>query len=497
MNSSPNILVIVTDQHAKSAIGAYGGRICQTPNIDALAAESVVFEHAYTPCPVCSPARASLHTGYYPFRHGMQTNLFMPGCMVHELPDNPGLISRRLGEAGYHAGYTGKWHLGYGRDSFQNDFLNAHVDDIERFRDVVEYPEEYRQASGLPTSLGYIGDDFPGHGGGGHAYPQYLDYLKREGLEARSYPVGEFGHVVTSGPETTLDYFLVERAIEIIEEMKGAGRPWMQMLNFWGPHEPYYPTEEFYRAYRDVEIPPWPSFNEDVAGKPKIHWAKRNGHDWSYYQRELQLYYAYASFIDSQIGRLVARLKASGDWENTVVIFLADHGDSMGIHGGLFDKSMHLFEETVSVPLMIRPRGGTTQRRESRFANLTDVYSTILDLAGVEESLTRRHGRSLLPLVRDEAVPDWPDAVVAESSGIGFALHTSRMIRTGTWKYVFNCGSVDELYDLADDPHEMRNLAGEPSRAGTLAEMRQRLAAWMVEKGDPLRAQFLSLIRAA
>lgn len=495
MNRRPNILVVVTDQHAKSAIGAYGSRFCHTPNIDRLAAEGVLFERAYTTCPICSPARASLHTGLYPFQHGMQTNIFMPGCMVHELPDTPTLLSRRLGRAGYALGYTGKWHLGYGRRAFEDQYFMEHAQEIERFRDLVAYPAEYRRANGVPTALGFTGDDFPGHGCGGVVYPLYLKYLETLGQSLTTERHGEFGHVVTSSEETTVDYFLVERSKRIIESLRSQGRPWCHMLNFWGPHEPYYPPRAFFDRYRDMVIPSWPSFAEDRQGKPRIHGAKRLDLNWAHFQDELRLYYAYASFIDAQIGRLVTYLRDTGEWENTVIIFLADHGDSMGVHGGLVDKGYHLYEETVSIPLIVRPAGGSASRRESALVSIADVHATILDVAGVRDEPSRSHRRSLLPLVRGEKVDDWPHEVVVECSGLGPALHSSRMIRCDSVKYVFHCGGPDELYDLARDPHEMRNLAGSAGFAKLLREMRARLGKWLHDRGDPLHLHYPNLIR--
>ena len=114
MASRPNIILILTDQHRLSAVGCYGRTPCQTPNIDRLAREGARFETAYTVCPVCSPARATIMTGLYPHRHGICSNIYNLGNSVHELPDSPDLLSRRLQSAGYRCGYTGKWHLGNG-----------------------------------------------------------------------------------------------------------------------------------------------------------------------------------------------------------------------------------------------------------------------------------------------------------------------------------------------------------------------------------------------
>lgn len=496
MDSRPNILFVFTDQHPKHAVGPYGDGRVKTPTLQRFADEGVLFENAYTTCPVCSPARASVQTGLYPNHHGMQTNIFQHGCMVHELPDTPSLLSRRLTAAGYQAGYTGKWHLGYGKRAFEDPYYIEHRIGIDTHRDDIEYPDFYRQGSSLPTDLGYQGDDFPGHGGGGHLYPQYLEYLKANGLEhtVERASVGSVGEI-TSGKESAVAYFLTERAIARIDAMKDNSAPFFLMLNFWGPHAPAFVPTEYLEPYREARYEPWPSFNEDQTNKPRIHNAKRNnGQPWEDWEIQLRYSYAFADFIDDQIGRVVKHLEDSGLYENTAVIFSADHGDSQGIHNCLSDKSIYLYEETTSIPLIVRlPDKSRAGDHETRFANLTDVYSTVLDLAGVPAELHERDGRSLLPLVRGDTVTNWPETVVTESSGIAHCLFTSRMIRKGNLKYVFNCGDLDELYNLDADPHELRNLAVEPDSSELLTEMQNALVEWMKEKKDGLLHQFQML----
>ncbi len=487
-----NILFFLTDQHAKHAVGCYPEGRVETPALNRLAREGVVFDNAYTTCPVCSPARASIQTGLYPNHHGMQTNIFQHGCMIHELPDSPQLMSRRLTEAGYQAAYTGKWHLGYGKKSFEDPYFIRNIDGIDAHRDDIEYPDFYRQGSSLPTDLGYIGDDFPGHGGGGHSYPEYLQYLKDNGLEHKIKDgPGQIGEIV-SGKESAVAWFLTERTISLIDQMKDQEKPFFMMLNFWGPHFPALVPTEYLDRYRNVNYPPWESFEEDQSDKPRIHNAKRDKNvDWETINEKLRYYYAFADFIDDQINRVIQHLEKNGLYDSTAVIFSADHGDSLGIHNGLTDKSFFLYEETASIPLIIRtPDCERAGSREQRFANLTDVYSTVLDIAGVPQEQHERDGRSLLPLIQGASPSDWPERVVAESSGIAHCLFTSRMIRKGNIKYVFNCGDVDELYDLEQDPHELRNLAVETASEKLLKDMQDELADWMKEKGDQLLDQF-------
>ena len=197
MNSRPNIILILTDQHRLSAVGCYGQTPCQTPNIDRLASEGVRFETAYTVCPVCSPARATIMTGLYPQKHGIYSNIYNLGNSVHELPDNPDLLSRRLQSAGYRCGYTGKWHLGEGGHGRYG----------------------LSDSAALPRNRGFEGQSLPGHGGGGFRYSEYQHYLKDNGLshrvhESEGQPSRVMPCGVLSGPEeSTVPYSLATHTI--------------------------------------------------------------------------------------------------------------------------------------------------------------------------------------------------------------------------------------------------------------------------------------------
>ncbi len=452
----PNIVFILTDQLRADILSAYGGRACETPNLDRLAADSVIYDNAYTSCAVCTPARASLQTGRYPSKTGMMTN-----NLVQHLQDGPELLSRKLQAQGYSIGYTGKWHLGDG-----------------------------------PSLVGYEADDFPGHGLGGHIFEQYKQYLADNGLThaTRNKLTGHYDeHYAAeeiSPIEATVDYFLVERAIHYIDRFKARERPFYFQLNFWGPHEPYLAPTKHLDRYRDAVIDPWPNFYDNGDKKPSIHQVKRaNDADWSTFEPLVKHYLAFTSAIDEQIGRLLDYLKRSGLYDDTVILFSSDHGESLGIHGGLCDKAFFMYEETCKVPLFVKPaQAQAGSAREAGFVGSCDIYATILDLAGAESRGEQVDGRSFARAA--VGLLDWPDCVVTEGSGLENVLFTQRMIRKGDYKYVFNCGDSDELYDLRLDPHELNNLAGEPAAAETLREMRLSLAAWMSEHQDKLLHQY-------
>lgn len=466
--------------------------ICKTPHLDQLAEEGTVFDHAYCTTPICSPARASLQTGLYPFKHGMQTNIFQHGCMTHELRDDESLLSRRLQQAGYIPAYTGKWHLGY---DHEDEFYQNHYPEIDLHYGDVSYPHRYTKATAVPSDFGYLADDFPGHGGGGQNYPQFQDYLQTNGLDPKSTVHTQSEHMVEvcGDEQATVDWMLTDRAMNIVRSLKSSQKPFFLMLNFWGPHSPYHIPTRFLDLYRDQELPEWLSFDADQTGKPSIHSIKRDpNRSWAEIEEELRYYYAYVSFIDEQVGRLITMLKDEGLYDETAIIFSADHGDSLGIHSGLFDKGLFMYEDTTSIPLIVRLPEAEAGRSASMIGTC-DIYSTILDLAGLPVEQQSRHGRSVVPLVIGPPPLRWPEYAVTECSGIGHVLHSSRMICDQRWKYVFNCGALDELYDLQSDPCELVNIARDPVHRDTLLNMQHALRDWLEEKGDGLLYAFKRL----
>ncbi|MFO7900694.1 MAG: sulfatase-like hydrolase/transferase [Planctomycetota bacterium] len=483
MADRPNLLLIFTDQHRLSAVGAYGETPCRTPNIDRLAREGVRFERTYTTCPVCSPARATILTGQFPHSHGVTSNVHNLGCNVNELRDRPALLSRRLESSGYSLGYSGKWHLGTDRT------------------EAYGAPNE----PSLPRDVGFEGQNFPGHGGGGFRYPEYQAYLAEHGYRHDVRPWSESARKVwpsgeLAGPvESTVPYFLAEHTNSLVDRFVERGRPFFVWHNFWGPHGPYYVPTEFIDLYRDVSIPPWPNFDWASRETPGPHHAKihpdREQLDWADWETAVRYYYAFTTLIDAQIGRMLKHLEQTGQLADTVVVFAADHGETLGSHGGLTDKGWHHFEETHRIPLIVRfPDAAHAGREVDEFVSLADVYPTLLDLAGAEWDADSVHGRSLLPLVAGECA-DWRDTVVTEFGGVNQLATTQRTVRHGDLKYGFNASNEDELYDLAVDPQETRNVIHDPAYRAGAGEMRGRLRAWMEATGDPASWRYDELVK--
>lgn len=478
MPDGPNVLLIMTDQHRLSAVGCYGQTPCRTPNIDRLAGQGVRFENAFTVCPVCSPARATIMTGLYPHSHGVVSNIHNLGCNIPELPDVPELLSRRLEAAGYSLGYSGKWHLG---SDEKTHYLAPNQ-------------------PCLPRDVGFEGQNFPGHGGGGFRYPEYEAYLKENGFEHEILPWDERTRKVwpsgkLAGPtESTVPYFLVENSIALIDEFSGRDRPFFLWHNFWGPHGPFFVPEKYLDMYRDVEIPPWPNYEWDSRAANGPHQAKihplKEQLTWEDWATAIRYYYAFTTLIDEQIGRLLDHMEAGGQLDNTVVIFTADHGQTLGSHGGMTDKGWAHWDETHRIPLIVRFPGGLRAGEVvSELTSLVDIYPTVLDLAGAPAEAGKIQGASLVPLVEGRA-ESWRDQVVTEFGGVNSIAITQRTLRWGNLKYGYNCCARDELYDLDQDPDETRNLVDEAAYRPALEEARRRMADWMERTGDRAEGMF-------
>lgn len=480
-DSPPNILLILTDQQRLSAAGCYGPTVCQTPHVDQLANEGVHFERAYTTCPVCSPTRASIMTGLYPFAHGICANVENLGCSVQSLADGPQLLPRRLEQAGYQLGYSGKWHL------------------------CAEQDELFGQPSPtcLPRDTGFTGHDFPGQGQGGYAYESYRAYARELGCEdalrlehdkATGVQFGEW-----TGPEEgTVDHFLTQHTIDMMDHFDRSDRPFFVWHNFWGPHAPHVAPTAYLDRYRDIEIEPWPNFDWPSRETPGPHQLKiapgHDGSEWPLWQEKIRHYYAFTTYIDDQIGRMLESMRTSGLLEKTVILFASDHGETLGSHGGLTDKGFTHFEEVQRVPLIIRfPDGRWAGTTRQEFASLIDLYPTICDLASAPLPAVV-HGQSLLDLVEHRG--GWRESVVVEFDGLNGSSCTMRTLREASLKYGYTCGGRDELYDLANDPHETDNLIDRPEYRDRLSHLQAQLRRWMLDHGDPALARMQNKLTA-
>ena len=434
-----NLITIVTDDQGRWAMGAYGNAEVRTPHIDAIAASGALFERAFATSPVCSPARASWLSGRYPSEHGI-TDWIAP----HQAAEGRGLDAPTwpdaLRAAGWRTGLFGKWHLG----------------DAAAFH---------------PTRRGF--DEFGGFLGGG-----------TKPMDAVLEVDGE--RVKTAGP---LPDRLTDMAIDFAR--RHARRPFALSLHFRAPHRPYGPVPAVdAEPYADLE-PALP----DVAGL-----------DTAAVARNTVGYYASVSSIDRNVGRLLAAVDELGIAGRTIVWFTSDHGYNQGRHGidtkgnGHWiiggrrgPKRPNMWDTSLAVPMAIRWPGviapGT---RVTALVGHIDTYRTALGMLGVAVPAgAEPHGVDLAPMLRGAAAPERTalfGSYDLHNSGVAFM----RMVRTERWKLVRHLRAefMDELYDLAADPGETRNLLrGKPRGYRSHDEARRLdavLAAWMTEIGDPL-----------
>ena len=469
----------MTDQQRMDSLGVYGGGLGRTPILDDLAAGGMCFDQAYTPCTVCSPARASVFTGRYPFEHGVVRN---GADLRRDLPN----LAGSLREAGYRLGYTGKWH----------------VDDVYG-----------------PTHFGFRANDWLGyshpagdlymrsfHGSCKYPVNHYREYLTMRGLEMPSledvftYPANPNFEIYArqTGPvEASFEHYVAEEAIALIDHFAEFeardDRPFFTWVNFWGPHDPYILPDPWYSRYAGEDVVLSSSMDERWEHKPWIQPAM-SAHYWgvdemddAIWREAVAKYAGYCAFIDWEVGRILIRLAERDLLEDTLVVFTSDHGSMVG-HHKLIDKGPYPYDDIQRIPLIISGPGIEPGQRSDAFVYLHDLTSTLLDWAGAPIFPTS-NAQSLLPLMHGGALPEPRDDVYMTRHHHPLPCE-QRFVRTRQYKYAYNALDVDELYDLEDDPHEMVNRIDDPAYAIVKADMQARMWAHVRDLGDPIAGPF-------
>jgi arylsulfatase A-like enzyme len=447
MSRRPNILLIHSDQHRYDCLGVNGHPFIQTPNLDRLAGEGMNFTHAFTPIPLCTPARNCLLHGQWSFQHGCIMNCDSEAPA--EPPEGLPSFSQQLRDEGYYLAYVGKWHVSTTRG---------------------------------PEAYGFC--EFPGH----DAYDKWLD---AHGVAPAEYANGWFGETVPGRtPEQTHLAWCADRTIDYLR--KAATHDEGFFIR-WDPPEPHLPNlvpEPYASMYPPESIPPWPNFGDPLEGRPivqrqQLRTWKIDDWTWEDWAPIVGRYLGEISLMDAQIGRVLAALDELGLAENTLVVYTTDHGDECGSHG-MIDKHFVMYDELVRVPLIARWPGRIAPGSEcdSFVSHEIDLASTFCEVAGASIPETFC-GQSLLPLM-DGASDNGRQDILSAYHGNQFGLFSQRMMRDRRWKYVWNPTAEDELYDMVGDPYELTNRAGDPSCADELARLRLRLVDWMQETNDPL-----------
>ncbi len=466
----PNVVFVMSDDHAAHAISAYGSRVNETPHLDRIAREGMLFRNTFATNSICTPSRAAILTGLYSHKNGVP--------VFNRFDGSQATVAKLLQAAGYHTGMVGKWHLGSDPTGFDRWEI------------------------------------LPGQG-------VYNDPLLYTATGEKAYT----GRYVTD--------VITDLGIDFIRD-RPKGRPFFLMLHHKAPHREWTPDEKHRRMFEGRTIPEAPTLWDDYAtrtdalrenqqrvaddltrrdlklvpppgleGKERDAWLSTKPAEvtlavdgktttltgealtrWKY-QRYMQDYLACVQSVDDNVGRLLDFLKESGLEENTIVVYTSDQGFFLGDHG-LYDKRF-MYEESLRMPLLVRwpaaVRPGSTA--EAMALNV-DFAPTFLEAAGVAVPASMQ-GRSLLPILRGDTPRDWRTAMYYRyyhDPGD----HNTRAhygVRTATHKLVcFWKKDQWELFDLRSDPAELRNLYGQAGQGAVTAELKATLARLRKELQD-------------
>lgn len=433
-----NLLIIMSDQHNRRLAGCYGHDIVETPNLDRLARDGVRFDAAYTPCPVCVPARASFATGKYVHQIGHWDNA---------MPFTGAEVSWHsfLRERGHRTVSIGKLHFRSDTDDngFSEEQIGMHV--IE----------------GKGDLLGLVRDE---------------DMPKRAGAYKMAKMAGPGESMYT-----TYDREIAARAqIWLREEArKYEEKPWVLFVSFVCPHFPLTaPPEHFYRYYDEDLQPPLLYEQREDPLHPYLEDYRRSFAYDEFFEtpdmvkRAQAGYMGLCSFLDENIGKVLSAMADTGLTDNTRVVYTSDHGDNLG-NRGLWGKST-MYEDSVGVPLIIKgpdiPAGKVAQTP----ASLLDLYPFIMSSTGETspETVTKEHpGTDVMRLIEGE---EKDRAVFSEYHGMG-SKAAAYMIRKGNYKLLAYATYPPQLFDLSEDPDELNDLAQDENAKPVLQDLQQEL----------------------
>jgi N-acetylglucosamine-6-sulfatase len=444
--TQPNIVFVLIDDLRWDDLGCAGNTFIQTPSIDRVAAEGARFLNAFAATPLCSPSRASMLTGMYAHQHGIFDNLER-SQQSHKLKTFP----QELQKLGYETAYIGKWHMGNdntARPGFDRWFC-----------------------------------------------------LKGQGTSFDSEVNDDGRDVQTKGYVTDV---LNEQALDFVRQPRQ--RPFMLYLSHKAIHpetaqaadgklsDPtasnFIPAPRHEKLYENVTVPRRPSAGVPPLDKPALQQeidglgplGPETGSSDSAILNRLRMLAA----VDEGVGQLLDALADSGQLDNTLFVVAGDHGYFYGEHGLSVERRL-AYEEALRIPLIMRyPPVIAAGSTPEAMVQTIDLAPTFVELAGGKIPAAYQ-GRSLLPVLAGETPDDWRDAIFAEyySDTVFPRVHQLgyKAVRTDRWKYIhyIDQDGMDELYDLKNDPYEMKNLANDPASAAQLAAMQERLRQMLAQ----------------
>ena len=422
----PNILVFFSDDHAQWALPAYGNREIQAPNLTHLAQTGVLMGNAFTPCPVCSPARASFWTGLYPSGHGVHDHLAEDDPPVQQTDWLAGTttLAQRLQSAGYTTALTGKWHCGGG--------------------EVPKPGFDYWYSAWRKT---------PKYDSPINKYSDQGAIVQRRGTDAQ---------------------IISDAAVDFLRA-RDQRKPFFLFVGYATTHNPWINRpERLVSQYRDAsfsDIPADLAYPFGAAGTHPLAPAD---------PREARAqYYASVSMIDEGVGRLLDELEAQGVRDETLIAYTSDHGLNLGHHGlwgkGNGSQPLNMLEESIRVPLILNQPGlAASGQRRAEFVTHCDLHATLLDFAGAAPDAAAKQsqlpGRSFKPILLGKSGADWQNIYIGEYG-------PTRAIRDRRYKLVRRAEG-DLLHDLSADPRETVNLIDDETCRPVVERLRAQLDAF-------------------
>lgn len=465
MAKQPNVLIFMTDHQRGDTMPMYNW--CKMPNLEEMARESVTFTDAMCPSPHCCPARATFFSGLYPSDHGVWNNVNVGNTLSRGLAANVRLWSEDMKDAGYSLYFSGKWHVsneespadrGFTHVYHKAKYTGVQPSNVARVADTYEWA---RYKSGLSDM----------------SAPREEAEIKREGYpQFRLY--GEKDNPFN-------DETVVDASVKHIEEvLPGEKNPWCMYVGTLGPHDPYCLPQRFLDMYdrNDIEFPA--NYRDSMADKPALYQKTQaiyNQLSDDECKEAIRHYMAFCSYEDYLFGRLVDALKKKGLYDDTMIVYISDHGDYVGAHG-LFAKGLPCFREAYSIPLVVRMPGGTQTGVVSDPVSLADFAPTILDVAGIKAE-RRFAGISLKPYLTGGETPPRREYRFTQTNG-NELYGIQRSVSSDKWKYVYNGFDYDELYDLENDPGELCNLSRDVRYKDVIRDMSKVLWQFAYDNND-------------
>lgn len=450
----PHIILIMTDQQRFDAMGCVNDAVI-TPHLDKLAKDGNLFTAAYTSTPSSTPARAALLTGMSPWQHGMLGYGEQSEKYENTMP-------QMLGKGGYNTLALGKMHFypqsnTHGYDVVINDESGRIYD---RF-----FTSDYRKWF---TTVAFGQDpDLTGIGWNAHAAKAYA-------LRENVHPTQWLGDV----------------AVDAIEGYSSE-KPLFLKVSFARPHSPYDPPQRLLEMYSDIEIPApvvgdWVSSDWKSNANPDANLSAAIGNFGDEYAKNSRKhYYASVTFIDEQVGRIVEELKENGMYDNSLILFISDHGDMLGDHH-LWRKT-YAYEGSAAIPFIVKtPTNIETIAKAGEEIDapveIRDILPTFLDVSNIAQP-AKMDGKSILPLLQDKN-PEWREFIDLEHSTAYWKTNYWMSLTDGKIKYVwFRVSGEEQLFDLEEDPYEVENLVGKSKYSKKLEYMRTALAHHLSVRG--------------